>query len=121
VQIRPPRIQSIPVFSSHFPVPNRVLFLGDMAAATGYSDAPTDEQLLAYAELPKHGRDMAEVFAVRIPATVGGNLPPRGSIVFYGGHCCSDFIYSWSPLEEEEDTSKQICDSQVQFPLISPS
>lgn len=121
MQIRPPRIQSIPVFSSHFPVPNRVLFLGDMAAATGYSDAPTDEQLLAYAELPKHGRDMAEVFAVRIPAIAGGDPPPRGIISFYGGHCCSDFIYSWSPLEEEEDTSKQTCDSQVQFPLISPS
>lgn len=95
--------------------------MGDMAAATGYSDAPTDEQLLAYAELPIHGRDMAEVFAVRIPATAGGNPPPGGSIVFYGGHCCSDFIYSWSPLEEEEDTSKQTCDSQGNLVLTGPS
>ncbi|ONM19226.1 60 kDa jasmonate-induced protein [Zea mays] len=83
-----------------------------MAAATGYSDAPTDEQLLAYAELPRHGRYMAEVFAVRILATAGGDPPPHGTITFYGGHCCSDFIYSWSPLEEGEDTSKQTCDSQ---------
>ncbi|ONM19225.1 60 kDa jasmonate-induced protein [Zea mays] len=84
-----------------------------MAAATGYSDAPTDEQLLAYAELPRHGRYMAEVFAVRILATAGGDPPPHGTITFYGGHCCSDFIYSWSPLEEGEDTSKQTCDSQL--------
>ena len=46
-----------------------------MAAATGYGNAPTDEQLLAYAELPKHGRYLAEVFAVRVPAAAGGNSP----------------------------------------------
>ncbi|TVU46869.1 hypothetical protein EJB05_06441, partial [Eragrostis curvula] len=47
-----------------------------MAAATDYDDAPTDQQLLAYAEIPKFGKEMAEVFAVRVPAAAGGNRPP---------------------------------------------
>ncbi|KAI4986181.1 hypothetical protein ZWY2020_018811 [Hordeum vulgare] len=85
-------------------------------AATGYGDAPNDEQLLAYAELPKHGRYMAEVFAVRIPATAGGD-PPSGTISFHGGHCSSDFIYSWS-----QHTSQQTCcDNQGNIVLTGPS
>jgi len=86
-----------------------------MAAATGYGNAPTDEPLLAYAELPKHGRYLAEVFAVRVPAAAGGNRPPPcGTISFHGGHCCSDFIYSWNPAEEP--SSVQPCDSQTRAP-----
>ncbi|XP_044980039.1 60 kDa jasmonate-induced protein-like [Hordeum vulgare subsp. vulgare] len=82
------------------------------------ADAPTtDEQLLAYAQLPKHGRYMAEVFAVRIPATAGGD-PPSGTISLHGGHCSSDFIYS----PEEEHTSQQTsCDSQGNMVLTGPS
>uniref|UniRef100_A0ACD6AI43 Uncharacterized protein n=1 Tax=Avena sativa TaxID=4498 RepID=A0ACD6AI43_AVESA len=81
------------------------------------ASSPTEEQLLAYSELPKLGRYMAEVFVVRIPAIAGGELP-SGTISFHGGHYCSDFIYSWSPPEEH--TSQQTCDSQVQFRFISP-
>ncbi|CAL4982363.1 unnamed protein product [Urochloa decumbens] len=93
-----------------------------MAAATGYSDAPTDEQLRAYAELPQHGRYMAEVFAVRVPAAAGGDRPPPcGTISFHGGHCCSDFIYSSSPAEDEEPTPPPTCDSQGNIVLTGPS
>ncbi|CAN6362358.1 unnamed protein product [Urochloa humidicola] len=82
---------------------------------------PTDEQLRAYTELPKHGRYMAEVFAVRVPAAAGGDRPPPcGTISFHGGHCCSDFIYSCSPAEEEP-TSPQACDSQGNIVLTGPS
>lgn len=92
-----------------------------MAAATGYGDAPTtDEQLLAYAELPRQGRYMAEVFAVRIPATAGAD-PPSGTISFHGGNCCSDFIYSWSPPEEEHTSQQTCCDSQGNIVLTGPS
>uniref|UniRef100_A0ACD5ZFX6 Uncharacterized protein n=1 Tax=Avena sativa TaxID=4498 RepID=A0ACD5ZFX6_AVESA len=83
------------------------------------ASSPTDEQLLAYAELPRQGRYMAEVFAVRIPATAGGP-PPSGTISFHGGNCCSDIIYSWSPPEEH--TSQQTsCDSQGNILLTGPS
>ncbi|CAL4995314.1 unnamed protein product [Urochloa decumbens] len=93
-----------------------------MAAATGYSDAPTDEQLRAYAELPQHGRYMAEVFAVRVPAAAGGDRPPPcGTISFHGGHCCSDFIYSSIPAEDEEPTPPPTCDSQGNILLTGPS
>ncbi|XP_037453742.1 60 kDa jasmonate-induced protein-like isoform X2 [Triticum dicoccoides] len=64
-------------------------------------DAPTDEQLLSYADLPKSGRDMAEVFAVRVPDAAGGRRPPPcGIISFHGGNCCSDVIYSRSRPDE---------------------
>ncbi|CAL4982375.1 unnamed protein product [Urochloa decumbens] len=93
-----------------------------MAAATGYSNAPTDEQLRAYAELPRHGRYMAEVFAVRVPAAAGGDRPPPcGTISFHGGDCCSDFIYSSSPAEDEEPTPPPTCDSQGNIMLTGPS
>uniref|UniRef100_A0ACD6ARK9 Uncharacterized protein n=1 Tax=Avena sativa TaxID=4498 RepID=A0ACD6ARK9_AVESA len=82
------------------------------------ASSPTEEQLLAYAELPKQGRYMAEVFAVRIPAIAGGDMP-SGTISFHGGHYCSDFIYSWSPPEEH--TSRQTCDSQGNIVLTGPS
>ncbi|CAN6374220.1 unnamed protein product [Urochloa humidicola] len=93
-----------------------------MAAAMGYSDAPTDEQLRAYSELPNPGRYMAEVFAVRVPAAAGGDRPPpSGTISFHGGHCCSDFIYSSSPGEDEEPTPPPACDSQGNIVLTGPS
>lgn len=95
-----------------------------MAAATGYDDAPTDEQLLAYADLPTFGYEMAEVFAVRVPAAAGGNRsPPCGRISFHGGHCVGDCIYRRSPTDDA--TSPLPCDSQVRLTssllLISPS
>ncbi|XP_044983276.1 60 kDa jasmonate-induced protein-like [Hordeum vulgare subsp. vulgare] len=100
-------------------IPQVLFCLGksDMAAATGYGDAPTDEQLLAYAELPRQGRYMAEVFAVRIPATAGAD-PPSGTISFHGGHCSSDFIYS---PEEEHASQQTSCDSQGNIVLTGPS
>ncbi|XP_044985789.1 60 kDa jasmonate-induced protein-like [Hordeum vulgare subsp. vulgare] len=95
-----------------------LLGTSDMAAATGYGDAPTtDEQLVAYDELPRQGRYMAEVFAVRIPAAAGAD-PPSGTISVHGGHCWSDFIYG----PEEEHTSQQTCcDSQGNIVLTGPS
>ncbi|CAO2143378.1 unnamed protein product [Urochloa humidicola] len=93
-----------------------------MAAATGYSDAPTDEQLRAYAELANPGRYMAEVFAVRVPAAAGGDRPPPcGTISFHGGNCCSDFIYRSSPAEDEKPTPPPACDSQGNIMLTGPS
>uniref|UniRef100_A0A8I6XGN1 DUF6598 domain-containing protein n=2 Tax=Hordeum vulgare subsp. vulgare TaxID=112509 RepID=A0A8I6XGN1_HORVV len=95
-----------------------VVRLVKVVIRSNMADAPTtDEQLLAYAQLPKHGRYMAEVFAVRIPATAGGD-PPSGTISLHGGHCSSDFIYS----PDEEHTSQQTsCDSQGNMVLTGPS
>jgi len=96
-----------------------------MAAATGYGDAPTEEELLAYGDLPRHGRDMAEVFAVRVPAAAaaaggggGDRSPPCGTIFFYGGNSCSDLIYSreWSVTDEPAAPQPCPCDSEVPFP-----
>uniref|UniRef100_A0A0E0BFR3 Uncharacterized protein n=1 Tax=Oryza glumipatula TaxID=40148 RepID=A0A0E0BFR3_9ORYZ len=44
-----------------------------MAAATGYGDAPTADDLVAYDQLLglRHTRHMAEVFAVRLPDSAG--------------------------------------------------
>nr|AAB33361.1 JIP60=60 kda jasmonate-induced protein [Hordeum vulgare=barley, cv. Bonus, Peptide, 560 aa] [Hordeum vulgare] len=53
----------------------KLVIRSNMAAAP-----TTDEQILAYAQLPKHGRYMAEVFAVRIPATAGGDRPAAPSL-----------------------------------------
>ncbi|PUZ51326.1 hypothetical protein GQ55_6G175200 [Panicum hallii var. hallii] len=80
-----------------------------MAAATGYGDAPTEEELLAYGDLPRHGRDMAEVFAVRVPAGGGGGkdrAPPCGSIFFHGGNSCSDLIYSRNRSGTDEPAAR---------------
>jgi len=97
----------------------KLVIRSNTLVTTGYmASALTKEQLLAYDELPKQGRYMAEVFAVRIPAIAGGDLP-SGTISFHGGHYCSDFIYSWSPPEEH--TSQQTCDSQGNIVLTGPS
>ncbi|CAL4995313.1 unnamed protein product [Urochloa decumbens] len=76
---------------------------------------------LKYAELPRHGRYMAEVFTVRVPASAGGGdrPPPCGTISFHGGHCCSDFIYSSSPAEEPNPSPSW--DSQGNIILTGPS
>ena len=94
-----------------------------MAAATGYGDAPTEEELLAYGDLPRHGRDMAEVFAVRVPAAAavaggggGHRSPPCGTIFFYGGNSCSDLIYSRERSVTDEPAARQPCDGEVPFP-----
>ena len=93
-----------------------------MAAATGYGDAPTEEELLAYGDLPRHGRDMAEVFAVRVPAAAvavgggGGRSPPCGTIFFHGGNSCSDLIFSRERSGTDELAAPQPCDSEVPFP-----
>ncbi|RLN05495.1 hypothetical protein C2845_PM13G11700 [Panicum miliaceum] len=95
-----------------------------MAAATGYGDAPTEEELLEYGDLPRHGRDMAEVFAVRVPAAAGGGKdspPPCGSIFFHGGNSCSDLIYSRDRSGTDEPAATQPCDSEGNLVLIGPS
>jgi len=101
-----------------------------MAAATGYGDAPTEEELLAYGDLPRHGRDMAEVFAVRVPAAAaaaggggGDRSPPCGTIFFYGGNSCSDLIYSreWSVTDEPAAPQPCPCDSEGNLVLTGPS
>nr|CAB3480857.1 unnamed protein product [Digitaria exilis] len=93
-----------------------------MAAATGYGDAPTAEELLEYGDLPRQGRDMAEVFAVRVPAAAGGDRPPPcGSIFFHGGHSCSDLIYSWKPSGTDELAAPQPCDGEGNLVLTGPS
>nr|CAB3482859.1 unnamed protein product [Digitaria exilis] len=89
-----------------------------MAAATGYGDAPTAEELLEYGDLPRQGRDMAEVFAVRVPAAAGGDRPPPcGSIFFHGGHSCSDLIYTRKPSGTDELAAPQPCDGEVRFSI----
>ncbi|KAF0895861.1 hypothetical protein E2562_016589 [Oryza meyeriana var. granulata] len=91
-----------------------------MAAATGYGDAPTGEELIAYADLPRYGHDMAEVFSVRVPDAAGGRRPPPcGTISFHGGHCCSDLIYS--RRRPDEPTSPIPCDIQGNIVLTGPS
>jgi hypothetical protein len=94
-----------------------------MAAATGYGDAPTEEELLAYGDLPRHGRDMAEVFAVRVPAGGGGKdrAPPCGSIFFHGGNSCSDLIYSRNRSGTDEPAATEPCDSEGNLVLTGPS
>lgn len=95
-----------------------------MAAATGYVDAPTGEQLLAYTNRSTYGPGpyghmMAEVFAIRVTAAAGGRPAPCGIISFHGGNCCSKVIYSWS--QPDEPTSLQPCDSQGNIVLTGPS
>ncbi|RLN04797.1 hypothetical protein C2845_PM13G11720 [Panicum miliaceum] len=96
-----------------------------MAAATGYGDALTEEELLAYGDLPRHGRDMAEVFAVRVRvAAAGGGKdrpPPCGTIFFHGGNSCSDLIYSRERSGTDEHAVAQPCDSEGNLVLTGPS
>ncbi|CAL4998473.1 unnamed protein product [Urochloa decumbens] len=94
-----------------------------MAAEAGYGDAPTEE-LLAYGDLPRQGRDMAEVFAVRVPAIPGGGgeTPlPCGSIFFHGGNSCSDLIYSWDGSGTDEPAAPQPCDREGNLVLTGPA
>ncbi|CAL5006563.1 unnamed protein product [Urochloa decumbens] len=95
-----------------------------MAAAAGYGDAPTEEELLAYGDLPRQGRDMAEVFAVRVPAIPGGGGErplPSGAIFFHGGNSCSDLIYSWDGSWTDEPAAPQPCDREGNLVLTGPS
>ncbi|XP_052136923.1 uncharacterized protein LOC127755308 isoform X2 [Oryza glaberrima] len=85
-----------------------------MAAATGYGDAPTADNLAAYDQLLglRHTRHMAEVFAVRLPDAAGLRRPPPcGTISFCGGNHCNDVIYSRS--RTDDSTYPPPCDTHV--------
>ncbi|BAT12829.1 Os11g0166450 [Oryza sativa Japonica Group] len=88
-----------------------------MAAATGYGDAPTADDLAAYDQLLglRHTRHMAEVFAVRLPHAAGLRRPPPcGTISFCGGNHCNDVIYSRS--RTDDSTYPPPCDTHVKLP-----
>ncbi|XP_015616113.1 60 kDa jasmonate-induced protein [Oryza sativa Japonica Group] len=93
-----------------------------MAAATGYGDAPTADDLAAYDQLLglRHTRHMAEVFAVRLPHAAGLRRPPPcGTISFCGGNHCNDVIYSRS--RTDDSTYPPPCDTHGNIMLTGPS